>query len=145
MVFFVLATLFSWPIDLGTLRFQSGRAKEVEILLVRRQLALLQRTQPRPPRLTRWEKGGLAVLAAKLRCLPAAARSRVRARLVRFTPETLLKWHREVVRRTGTCRQQRTPGRPPIPAELEALILRLSRENPRWAYRRIAGALVKLG
>jgi hypothetical protein len=144
LVYFMLAALLSWLIDLGTLRVQSDRA-EVELLLLRRQLAILQRTQPRPPRLTRWEKVGLAVLAANLRCLPAAARSRVRASLVLFTPKTLLKWHREVVRRTWTFRQQRTPGRPPTGAELEALILRMARENPRWGYHRIAGELAKLG
>jgi hypothetical protein len=99
MVFYVLATLLSWLIDLGTLQFQSDSDKELEILLLRRQLAILQRTQPRPPRLTRWEKLGLAVLAGKLHCLPTAARSRVTASLVCFTSETRLKWQRELVRR----------------------------------------------
>jgi hypothetical protein len=74
MVFFVLPTLLSWLVDLGTLRFQSDRDKDLEILLLRRQLAILQRTQPQPPRLTRWEKLGLAVLVARLRrCRPARA------------------------------------------------------------------------
>ena len=145
MVFFVLATLLSWCIDLGTLRFQSDRDKELEILLLRRQLAILQRTQPRPPRLSRWEKLGLAVLVSKLRSLPTATRSRVRESLQLFTPATVLRWHRELVRRKWTFRRQRAPGRPPISAELEQLILRLARENPRWGYRRIAGELAKLG
>jgi hypothetical protein len=145
MVCFVLATLLSWLVDLATLRVQSDRDKELEILLLRRQLAILQRTQPRPPRLTRWEKLGLAVLVGKLRCLPTAARSRVKASLVLFTPETLLTWHRELVRRKWTFRQQRPPGRPPVRTEVEQLIVRLARENSRWGYRRIAGELAKLG
>jgi hypothetical protein len=114
MVFFVLATLLSWLFDLGTLRLQSDRDKELEILLPRRQLAILQRTQPRPPRLTRWEKLGPAVLAGMLRCLPTDARSRVKASLVLFSPETLLTWHRELVRRKWTYGRHRPPGRPPI-------------------------------
>ena len=95
MVFFVLATLLSWCIDLGTLRFQSDRNKELEILLLRRQLAILQRTQQRPPRLSRWEKVGLAVLKSKLRSLPTESRSHVQESICIFTPATVLRWHRE--------------------------------------------------
>jgi hypothetical protein len=86
MVFFVLATLLSWLIDLGTLRVQADRDKELEILLLRRQLAILQRSQPRPPRLRRWDKLGWAVLASKARSLPATARSRVLERLLLCSP-----------------------------------------------------------
>jgi transposase InsO family protein len=144
MVFFVLAALLSWLIDLGTLRVQSDRDKELEILLLRRQLAILQRSQTRPVRPTRWEKLGLAVLASKLRSLPSAARSRVRGSLQLFTPETVLRWHRELVRRKWSFRR-RAPGRPPITPELEQLIPRLAGENPAWGNRRIAGELAKLG
>jgi transposase InsO family protein len=145
MVYFVLASLLSWLVDLGTLRRQSDRDKELEILLLRRQLAILRRSQTRPVRPTRWEKLGLAVLASKLRHLPTDARSRVRESLQLFTPETVLRWHRELVRRKWTFRRQRAPGRPPITAEFEQLILRLAGENPSWGYRRIAGELAKLG
>jgi hypothetical protein len=85
MVFFVLATLLSWLFDLGTLRFQSDRDKELEYLQLRRQLAILQCTQPRPPRLTRWEELDLAVAAGgRLRLLHpgiAAAPNYLRALL----------------------------------------------------------------
>ena len=93
MVFFVLATLLSWFIDLGTFRFQSDRDKDLEILLLRRQLAILQRMQQRPPRLSRWEKLGLAVLVSKHQSLPATTRSRVWDSLRLFTPATVLRWH----------------------------------------------------
>jgi transposase InsO family protein len=145
MLFFVLASLLSWLVDLATLRFRSDRAKDLEILLLRRQLAILQRAQARPVRPTRWEKLGLAVLAGKVRSLPADARSRVWGSLQLFSPETVLRWHRELVRRTWTFRRRRAAGRPPIAPELEQLILRLARENPAWGYRRIAGELAKLG
>jgi hypothetical protein len=145
MVFFVLASLLSWLIDLATLRIRSDRARELEILLLRRQLAILQRTQPRPPRLSRWEKLGLAVLVGKLGALPRQTRSRVQESLRLVTPATVLRWHRELVRRKWTIQRPRSVGRPPISAELEELILRLARENPRWGYRRIAGELAKVG
>jgi putative transposase len=60
-------------------------------------------------------------------------------------PETILKWHRELVRRKWTYRRQPARGRPPIDAELEAMLLRLARENPRWGYGRLQGELRKLG
>lgn len=145
MFFFVLASMLSWLIDLGTLRWRSDRAKELEILLLRRQLAVLQRTQSRPPRLTRWEKLGLAVLMNKVRALPSTTRAQVQGSLRLVTLATALRWHRELVRRKWTVRPQRSSGRPPIDAGLEELILRLAHENPRWGYRRIEGELQKLG
>jgi hypothetical protein len=145
MLCYALASLLSWLVDLATLRLRSDRSKELEILLLRRQLAMLQRVQQRPVRPTRWERLGLAVLASKLRHLPAEARSRVRGSLQLVSPATALRWHRELARRKWTFRRRRAPGRPPIQAELEALVLRLARENPAWGYRRIAGELTKLG
>jgi transposase len=61
------------------------------------------------------------------------------------TPQTLLRWHRELVRRKWTYWRARTPGRPPIDPEVVALVLRLARENPRWGCVRICGELRKLG
>jgi len=60
------------------------------------------------------------------------------------TAETLLRWHRDLVRRRWT-KPHRPPGRPSIPPELQRLILRMASENPTWGYRRIHGELVRLG
>jgi putative transposase len=80
-----------------------------------------------------------AFLAAASRVLRREAWS---AFVVR--PETLLRWHRQLVRRKWT-RPHRPPGRPSLHPEVRELILRLARENPRWGYQRIRGELLKLG
>ena len=108
-------------------------------------MRLLQRQRPRPPRLTRGEKLTLAVLAAALARLTTGPRSRLDRYLLLFQPDTILGWHRDLVRRKWTHRRKNPGGRPTIPAAEETLILRLARENPRWGHRRIQGELAKLG
>src|SRR5450755_3061382 len=105
-------------------------AKDLEILVLRHQLRVLQRTAGRP----QLRPVDRVLLAAASRVIP---RDRWVAFLV--TPATLLRWHRELVRRKWTYRKTGRPGRPPIDAELRALILRLARENPRWGCVRIGG------
>jgi hypothetical protein len=118
---------------------QHGRdehAKDLEILVLRHQLRVLQRTAG-PPKLRVADR---VLLAAVSQVLP-------RERWVAFlvTPATLLRWHRDLVRRKWTYRRSGRPGRPPIDAEVRELILRLVRENPRWGCVRIEGELRKLG
>ena len=107
-------------------------------------MRLLQRQRPQP-RLTRWEQLTLAVLATKLARLTAGPRSRLEHAILLFKPETVLRWHRDLVRRKWTVRRPHAGGHPPLPAEVEELILRLARENPTWGYSRIQGELGKLG
>jgi transposase len=71
------------------------------------------------------------------------SRSRWTSFIVR--PETLLRWHRELVRKKWTYRRTGHPGRPPVDADVRDLVVRLGRENPRWGYQRIRGELLKLG
>src|SRR5918996_3436760 len=109
---------------------------EVELVVVRHQLRVLKRQVGRP-RLRRRER---VFMAAMSRVLP---RPRWSAFLV--SPQTLLRWHRELVRRKWTFRRRSTGGRPPISEEVRELILRMGRENPRWGCIRIRGELAKLG
>ena len=145
MVYLAIARLLSLLVDLATLHWRSDRAKDLEILLLRHQLAILQRAQAGPPRLTRWDRLTLAVLATKFTRLKAGMQARLAACLLIVRPETVLRWHRDLVRRKWTFCRQRKPGRPHIAPELEELVVRLAKENPRWGYGRLQGELAKLG
>jgi hypothetical protein len=120
----------------GGQRDRDDGAKDLEILVLRHQLRVLQRTAG-PPRLRPIDR---VLLAAASRVIP---RDRWVAFLV--TPPTLLRWHRELVRRKWTYRRAGRPGQPPIDAAVRALIRRLALENPRWGCVRIKGELRKLG
>jgi putative transposase len=114
---------------------RSQREKEIEILVLRHQLQVLERQVARP-QLGATDR---ALLAAFSRALPRSAWSSF---LVR--PATVLRWHRELVARRWTYSHRR-PGRPGTPVGVRELVLRLARENAGWGYRRIQGDLVGLG
>ena len=78
--------------------------------------------------------------------LAAASRAMTRSSWSSFVvrPETLLRWHRELVRKKWKQRRTGHPGRPAIEPDVRDLIVRLGRENPRWGYQRIRGELRKL-
>ncbi len=145
MIFLLLAQVWSVLLDLIWLTRRAERDKDIEILLLRQQLGILQRKHAHPPRISRWEKLTLLVLVGKLTALTNNARARLAQVVFLFKPETLLKWHRELVRRKWTYRKGVSRGRPAIVAALEALILRLAKENPTWGYGKLEGELGKLG
>jgi len=121
-------------IDLLVLRGRRDRSKDVEILVLRHQLSILQRRVTRP----RFEPDDRAILTALARRLGRERRSVFMVR-----PETILRWHRRLVANHWTYPHR--PGRPSTLVETRKLILRLARENPRWGYRRIHGELARLG
>jgi putative transposase len=144
-LYFVFAQLLSFMLDLFTTSRLSDQEKDVQILVLRQQIRILQRKRAQPPRVSRWEKCVLATLTVQLKELAKCTGKRLDETILLFKPDTILKWHRELVRRKWTYKHRQSRGRPRIAPELEALIVRLARENPRWGYSKIQGELRKLG
>jgi hypothetical protein len=136
MAFVVLHLVCSVLLDFAHARMRRDRDKDLELLLLRQQLRLYER-QTQRPRPARWEKVALVSLAAKLPDLS-------RVSLI-FTPATLLRWQRELVKRTWTFDNTPRTGRPPPAAACVEIILRLAPENPRWGYGKPQGELRNLG
>jgi putative transposase len=135
-VFLLITRVASW--------LRQSRREETwqiaEILILRHQLAVLQRRQPRRPNLNWADR---ALLATLLGVIPKARRRGLR---LLVTPDTILRWHRDIVRRRRAAKSVRgKTGRPVTRRNIRALVLRLARENPEWGYRRIHGELAGLG
>ena len=130
----LLYLIFWQVLGLVLLAVRTSSAKDLELLVLRHEVAVLRRTNLRP----HLDWADRAVFAALVQRLPRALRCH---RLV--TPGTILRWHRRLVRRRWTYPHR--VGRPPIEDVLVALVVRMARDNPRWGYMRIQGELRKLG
>jgi putative transposase len=114
--------------------------KTAEILILRHQISVLQRRQSRRPKLDWADR---ALLAALLGVIPKARRQGLR---LLIAPDTIVRWHRDIVRRRWAARSMRgRTGRPSTRRNIRALVRRLARENPDWGYRRIHGELAGFG
>jgi putative transposase len=121
-------------INLLVLRGRTDRSKDVEILVLRHQLAVLQRQHPRP----RFTPEDRAILTAMSRVVGRGHWS-----IFLVKPDTLLRWHRRLVAKHWTYPHR--SGRPTTALEIRRTVLRFARENPTWGYRRIHGELTRLG
>lgn len=130
LLYLVFVRLVGWLV----LLCRSSASKDVELLVLRHEVAVLRRTNPRP----RMHWADRAVFAALIRRLPKPLRAH---RLV--TPGTVLRWHRRLVAKKWTYPHR--IGRPPIEDDVAVLIQRMAKENSTWGYQRIRGELLKLG
>src|SRR5450759_1338068 len=135
-VFLLITRLAAWL----RLSRREETWKTTEILILRHQLAVLQRRQPRRPKLNWADR---ALLATLLSVIPTARRYGLQ---LLVTPDTIMRWHRDIVRRRWAARSMRgKTGRPATRRNIRVLVLRLARENPDWGYRRIHGELAGPG
>jgi putative transposase len=133
IAYLMVLRVFGWLALLA----RSDRAKDTEILILRHQVAVLQR-QVKAPRLSWADR---AIMTALARLLPRSQLSQLR---LIISPHTLLRWHADLVRRHWTY-PRRAPGRPGTAKPVRALVLEMARDNPSWGYRRIHGELTGLG
>jgi hypothetical protein len=137
MLLSLLYTVVTLLLNVLLIRTHAEAARTVELLALRQEVRVLRRRTRR----ARWRPDDRLLLAALSRCLPRTER-----RCFPVRPETLLRWHRDLVRRKWSLfSRRRSEGRPPLAVEVQQLIVRLARENSRWGYQRIQGELLKLG
>jgi len=136
--------LFSAIVDLISVRRLAEHEQDLELVLLRQQLDMLQRNQHRAPRITYGEKLVLVAFTTRLKQV-CARRARPRDKILRLCkPDTVLRWPRDRVARKGTFKHQNRGGRPRLDPAREQLVVRLAREHTRWGYAQIGGELLKL-
>jgi putative transposase len=145
MGWFILAHFFSTLLALVSIGRLSEREKDLQILLLRQQVSIFMRNRDQPVHATQVKKMMLVVFTARLKEVTNRSASHLRELIRLFQPETVLRWHRELVCRKHTYPHKRRFGRKRLSQEVEDLIVRMAKENPRWGYYKIQGELLKLG
>lgn len=136
LVYLIVSRLFGWL----RLSLRSESWKSAEILLLRHQLTVLQRQVDARPKMSGADR---ALIALLLNVIPRPHLGGLR---LSVTPQTVLRWHHDIVRRRWVAKSRhKHPGRPRAHRNIGAAVLRLAKENPGWGYRRIHGELAGLG
>lgn len=145
MLWFIVGHVFSLLLTWLRLGRWTDQEKDLEILLLQQQLRTVERQAHKPVRLSRIEKLTLAILTVKLKTLTQRPVSWLGGVLRLVQPASVLKWHRDLVRRKWTTHAPTPSGRPRTTDEIESLVVRFVHENPDWGYGKIVGELGKLG
>lgn len=145
MVWFLASQIFSTLISLIQIGRMAETDKDLEIMVLRYQLGITERKLHKPVRANHAERMTLAVLAARLKKQTKRPASQFRQLIRLVQPETVFRWHRDLVRRKWAQENKGKRGRPRIDDQKEHLIVRLAKENLRWGYYRIKGELKKMG
>src|SRR5579859_7493295 len=145
MLWSLIAQVVKVVLDALSLHLIIDPDKDLELLVLRQQIRILERRVGKPVRPSRVEKLLLALGAMQLKDRARSGQQGLKNSLLVFKPATVLKWHRELVKRKWTFRRQTKVGRPRIAVELEMLIIRLTKENPGLGYEKLQGELGKLG
>jgi putative transposase len=136
LVYLIVSRLFRWL----RLSRRPESWKSTEILLLRHQLTVLQRQVQARPKLTWTDRAFIALL------LDVIAKDRRGCLRLIVTPQTILRWRRDIIaRRWAEKSRHKHPGRPRVHRNITASVLRLAKENPAWGYRRVHGELAGLG
>lgn len=131
MIWLITTHILTLLLELIYLSRKSSHEKDLEILLLRRQIVILQRCQHKVIRPARWDKLILAVLTVRLKDQTERTVNKLRETIRIVQPETVLRWHREIVKRKWRQTSHQSGGRPRTSKEIETPVLRLAREN-RW-------------
>src|SRR5436190_321407 len=119
MVFQLVLFVWCFVLDLATVGRLTESEKDLEIMVLRQQLRIVEPKQQRGPQIPRWQKVALVALVIRWKVKAVKSQRQLKHSLLLFKPETLLDWHRELVRRQSTFQRERQPGRPPIDPDVE--------------------------
>lgn len=144
MTLSAIAQVLSALIELIRITHLSDHDKDLEILVRRYQLGIVDRKLNRTFKPDKSGKLTLAVLVNRLKQRKNQTTNDLRCSVRIFSPRTVIRWHNELVKRKWTYKQKSKGGRLRVNKQIEKLIVRLAQENSRWGYGKIAGELIKL-
>src|SRR5260221_5756609 len=145
MLWSLIAKVIKVILDALSVHVITNPDKDLELLVLRQQIRILERRVGKPVRPSRVEKLRLTLSAMQIKERALGSQQSFKNSLLLFKPTTVLKWHRDLVKRKWTFQRRGRVGRPRVDGELEALIVRLAKENPGLWYEKLQGELEKLG
>jgi putative transposase len=145
MLWSLIAPVVKVMLDVLSLHLIADPDRDWELLVLRQQIRVLERRLGMPARPSRVEKLLLTLTEMQIKEWPRTGQQSFKNSLMLFKPVTAPKWHRELVKRKWTFQRRSKAGRPRVNEELEALIVRLAKENAGLGYEKLQGELEKLG